>query len=110
MSYYFMYDTWRVSHLLFVGLASFHPFSLSELMSFQKICTLNIIADVKLKKKLTVKKGVCLPISFKIIPYKKVSFYEVCPTQTLKKTGLNNSLVLSTYSVVNEESLYLFCS
>lgn len=34
MTYYFMCDTSRVSHLLFVGLASFHPFSLSEIDLF----------------------------------------------------------------------------
>lgn len=36
MSYYFMYATCRVSHLLFVGLASFHPVSLSEIDLFPK--------------------------------------------------------------------------
>lgn len=36
MSYYFMYDIYRVSHLLFVGLSSFHPFSLSEVDLFPK--------------------------------------------------------------------------
>jgi len=53
-----MHDTWRVSHLLFGGLASFHPFSLSELDLFPKICTLKIIADVKLKN--TYSKKRCL--------------------------------------------------
>lgn len=60
-------------------------------------------------KKAAVKKDICLHISFKTIPCEKVSFYQVCPTQTLKKTAENKSLIHSAYCLVNEESLYLFC-
>lgn len=61
-------------------------------------------------KKIAVKKDICLHISFKTISFEKVSFYQACPKQTLKKTAQNNSQLHSAYSPVNEKSLYLFCS
>lgn len=56
------------------------------------------------------KKDICLHLSFKTVAFKKVSFYQACPKQTVKKTDHNNSLLHSAYSLVNEGSLYLFCS
>lgn len=107
MSHYFMHDTSIVSQLLLVGSTCFHPFSLSEVDLFpKKHCTLNNF------KKNRMYKTTCLfdHIIHNHTVHKKVSFHQICPTQTLNKIALNNSLVLSTYLVVNEESLYLFCS
>lgn len=61
-------------------------------------------------KKPAVKKDICLHISFKTRPFKKVSFYQACPKQTVKKSAQNNSVLHGAYSPVNEESLYPFCS
>lgn len=107
MSHYFMHDTSIVSQLLLVGSTCFHPFSLSEVDLFpKKHCTLN-----NFKKKIEFIR-LCLfdHIIHNHTVHKKVSFHQICPTQTLNKIALNNSLVLSTYLVVNEESLYPFCS
>lgn len=81
-----------------------------KLTSFQN--NLHIKKSLRMSgyKKLAAKKDICLHLSFKTVAFKKVSFYQACPKQTLKKTDHNNSLLHSAYSLVNEGSLYLFCS